>query len=47
MRVILKFLRTTFLTARFCEWWVRVNGVLLVSLFCDISSVVSQLISWA
>ena len=26
----------TFLTARFCRWSVRVNGILLVSSFCDV-----------
>ena len=33
---ILKFLRMTFLTARSCGWLVRVNGILLVSSFCDL-----------
>ena len=33
---ILKFLRMTFLTARFCGWWVRVNGILLFSSFSDV-----------
>ena len=36
LRRILKFLRMTFLTARFCGWQVRVNGILLFSSFCDV-----------
>ena len=44
---ILKFLRMTFLTARFCGWWVRVNGILLFSSFCDVFRAVSRSISWA
>ena len=44
---ILKFLRMTFLIAWFCEWQVRVIGILLVSSFCDVCSAVSRSISWA
>ena len=47
LRRILKALRMTFLTAKFCGWWVRVNGILLVSWFCDVSSAVSRSISSA
>ena len=46
LRRILKFLRMTFFIARFCGWWVRVNGILLVSSFCDVCSAVSRSISW-
>ena len=42
---ILKFLRMAFLIARFCGWEVRVNGILLVSLFCEVWSAVSRSIS--
>ena len=44
---ILKFLRMTFLFARFCGWYVRVNGIMSVSLFCEVCSAVSRSISWA
>ena len=45
LRRILKFLRMTFLIARFCGCQVRVNGILLVSSLCDVCSAVSQSIS--
>ena len=38
---ILNFLRMEFLTARFCGWQMRVNGILLLSSLCDICSGVS------
>ena len=41
----LKFLRMTFLIARFCGWYVRVNGILSVSSFCEVCSAVSRSIS--
>ena len=44
---ILKFLRMAFFIARFCGWEVRVNGILLVSLFCEVWSAVSRSISRA
>ena len=46
LRRILKFLRMTFLIARFCGWQVRVNGILSVSSFCEVCSAVSRSISW-
>ena len=45
LRRVLKFLRRTFLTARFCGWWVSVNGILSVSSFCEVCSAVSRSIS--
>ena len=36
LRRILNFLRMTFLTARFCRGWMRVNGILYVFFFCDV-----------
>ena len=42
LRRIWKFLRMSFLIAKF---WV--NGILLVSSFCDVCSAVSRSISWA
>ena len=47
LRRILKFLRKSFLIAKFFGWWVWVNGILLISSFCDVCSVVSRSISWA
>ena len=47
LRRILKFLRMTFLIARFCGWYVSVNGILSVSSFCEVCSAVSRSISWA
>ena len=47
LRRILKFLRITVLTGRFCGWYMRVNGTLLVSSFCGFCSAVSQSISLA
>ena len=44
---ILKFLRMAFLIARFCGCEVRLNGILLVSLFCEVWSAVSRSISRA
>ena len=41
LRRILKFQGMTYLTTRFCRWLVRVKGILLVSSFCDVCSVVS------
>ena len=43
LRRILKFLRTSFLIAKFCGNWNSVkkfwvNGILLVSSFCDVCS---------
>ena len=45
LRRILKFLRMTFLIARFCGWLVRVNAILSVSSFCEVCSAVSWSIS--
>ena len=36
----------TFLTARFCGWHVRVNGIRLVSLFSEVCSEGSRSIFW-
>ena len=47
LRRILKFLRMSFLIAKFGGWWMRVNGILLVSSFCDVCSAASRSISWA
>ena len=47
LRRILKFLRMTFLIARFCGWYVRVNEILSISSFCEVCSAVSRSISWA
>ena len=44
---ILKFLRMTFLIARFCGWQVSVNRILSVSSFCEVCTAVSRSISWA
>ena len=42
-----KFFRKTFLIPWFGGWLVRVNGILSVSLFCEVCSAVSRSISWA
>ena len=45
LQTFLKFFRMTFLIAcrpGFCGWWVRVNGILLVSSFCNFCSAVSR-----
>ena len=45
LRRILKFLRMTFLIARFCGWWGEWKSV--VFFVFDVFSAVSRSISWA